>query len=202
MKSRSVRKLCERSGRRRHRALRLRQRRVPGDEDAACSRACPGAPGATKGVGLQQAFRFRFVPHHAIQEAMDWTMRQRRNGGDRNGRFWRLYCVRVSCSSKGAVGRWGLSGTAGVPGWSGSARPPGKFRGRLPATAQRRPGGFVVVRGERSKLDAMVASDEFLRITMRAQIVVDSMRVVNVSLGQEVERQMDTFLESAAELSK
>ena len=62
-------------------------------------------------------------------------------------------------------------------------------------------GGFVLIRGERSKLDAMVASDEFIRITMRAQMVVDRMGVVNVSLGGEIEKQMGTFLQSAADLS-
>jgi hypothetical protein len=63
-------------------------------------------------------------------------------------------------------------------------------------------GGFMLVRGGRSKLDAMVASDEFVRITMKAQMVVDHMGVVNVSLGQEIEKQMGIFLESAAELGK
>ena len=36
-------------------------------------------------------------------------------------------------------------------------------------------GGFVLVRGERSKLDAVVASDEFQRIVIRAQLTVDQM---------------------------
>ncbi len=62
--------------------------------------------------------------------------------------------------------------------------------------------GFVLVRGERSKLDDVVASDEFVRITMRAQMTVESMGVINVFLGQEIEKQMGTFLQSAADLSK
>ena len=63
-------------------------------------------------------------------------------------------------------------------------------------------GGFVLIRGERSKLDAMVASDEFVRIVMRAQIAVDNMGVVNVFLAEGVEKLMGAFLESAADLTK
>jgi hypothetical protein len=63
-------------------------------------------------------------------------------------------------------------------------------------------GGFMLVRGDRSTLDAMVASDEFARLTMRAQLVVDHMGVVNVFLGGEIDKQMGMFLESAPDLSQ
>ena len=63
-------------------------------------------------------------------------------------------------------------------------------------------GGFVLVRGERSKLDAVVASDEFVGITTRAQLTVENMGVINVFLGGEIEKQMGIFLKSAADLSK
>lgn len=63
-------------------------------------------------------------------------------------------------------------------------------------------GGFVLVRGDRTKLDAMVASDEFIRITTRAQLVVERLGVVNVSFGGEIEKQMGVFLQSATDLAK
>ena len=61
-------------------------------------------------------------------------------------------------------------------------------------------GGFVLVRGERNNLDAMIASSEFQRITTRAQVSVENLGVVNCFLGQELERQMGTFLPDTADL--
>jgi hypothetical protein len=59
-------------------------------------------------------------------------------------------------------------------------------------------GGFVLIKGERTNLDAMVASVEFQRITTRAQVSVENVGVVNCLLGQELERQMATFLPDTA----
>ena len=61
-------------------------------------------------------------------------------------------------------------------------------------------GGFVLVKGERTNLDTMVASTEFQRITTRAQISVEHVGVVNCILGQELEKQMGTFLPDTADL--
>ena len=60
--------------------------------------------------------------------------------------------------------------------------------------------GFVLVRGERSKLDAMVASQEFLRLSTRAETIVERFGVVNCVLGQELQRQMGAFLQDSADL--
>jgi hypothetical protein len=61
-------------------------------------------------------------------------------------------------------------------------------------------GGFVLVQGERAKLDAMVASTEFQRVITRAQMIVENMGVINCSLANELQRQMGTFLGDTADL--
>jgi hypothetical protein len=61
-------------------------------------------------------------------------------------------------------------------------------------------GGFVLIKGERSKLDGMVASSEFQRIATRAQITVEHLGIVNCFLGKEMESQMGTFLPDTADL--
>ena len=61
-------------------------------------------------------------------------------------------------------------------------------------------GGGVLVKGERVKLDAMVASDQFVRLTTRAQAIVENFGVVNCFLGQELQRQLSTFLPDTADL--
>jgi hypothetical protein len=61
-------------------------------------------------------------------------------------------------------------------------------------------GGFVLVRGERAALDALVASDDFQRLMNRAQIIVDNFGVVNCVFGQESQRLIETFLPDTADL--
>lgn len=61
-------------------------------------------------------------------------------------------------------------------------------------------GGYVLVRGERSKLDTMVAAREFVRLTTRAQIIVTNFGVVNTFLGAELEAQMGSFLQDSSDL--
>lgn len=61
-------------------------------------------------------------------------------------------------------------------------------------------GGFVLARGERAKLDAMVASPEFQRLVTRAQTIVDNFGVVNCTFGQEAQRQVGTFLQDINDL--
>ena len=61
-------------------------------------------------------------------------------------------------------------------------------------------GGFVLARGERTKLDAVVASQEFQRLATRAQSIVEHFGVVNCFVGHEVERQVGTFLQDTADL--
>ncbi len=61
-------------------------------------------------------------------------------------------------------------------------------------------GGYIVARGDRSKLDAMVASQEFQRLVTRAQIIVENFGVVNCVIGPEVENQVGTFLGDTSDL--
>ena len=43
--------------------------------------------------------------------------------------------------------------------------------------------GFVVLRGERTKLDQAVASEEFQTLTVRASMIADNVGVVNAAIG-------------------
>ena len=61
-------------------------------------------------------------------------------------------------------------------------------------------GGFFLVRGERPRLDQMVASDEFGRLAVRAQTTVEGFGVVNCTMGQELQRQIAIFLDYTADL--
>lgn len=62
-------------------------------------------------------------------------------------------------------------------------------------------GGFMLLRGEREKLDAIRASDDFFRVTTRAQLIVENFGVVSAATGGEIERQMGLFQEASAELA-
>jgi hypothetical protein len=61
-------------------------------------------------------------------------------------------------------------------------------------------GGFVLARGDRSKLDTIVASQEFQRLVTRAQSIVEHFGVVNCVMGTEVENQVGTFLQDTMDL--
>ena len=50
--------------------------------------------------------------------------------------------------------------------------------------------GFVLIRGEQSKLDAIKQSDEFLELTTQASYNVQGMGVLRVHLGEAVQKQM------------
>src|SRR3954447_19206753 len=50
--------------------------------------------------------------------------------------------------------------------------------------------GFVLVRGEQSKLDAIKQSEEFLELTSQASFHVQGFGVLRVHLGEGVQKQM------------
>ena len=50
--------------------------------------------------------------------------------------------------------------------------------------------GFVLIRGEQSKLDAIKQSEEFLDLTTQASYNVQGMGVLRVHLGEAVQKQM------------
>jgi hypothetical protein len=61
-------------------------------------------------------------------------------------------------------------------------------------------GGFFLLRGELQSLDRMRASDEFERLIVRAQLIVESVGVVHATTGAEIARGMGFFEEAVAEL--
>lgn len=62
-------------------------------------------------------------------------------------------------------------------------------------------GGFVLLRGEREQLDHIRASDEFRRLSTRAQLIVENFGVVYAATGGEIESLMGEFLEASGELA-
>jgi hypothetical protein len=62
-------------------------------------------------------------------------------------------------------------------------------------------GGFFLLKGEREKLARMSTSEEFERLVVRANLLVERLGVVGGTTGEGVPRQMATFLEAYASLS-
>jgi hypothetical protein len=62
-------------------------------------------------------------------------------------------------------------------------------------------GGFILLRGEREKLDAVRRSEAFELITFKADIVVESIGVVNASVGEGVARGLGVYQEALKVLS-
>ncbi len=61
--------------------------------------------------------------------------------------------------------------------------------------------GFVVMRGEREKLNHVRSSDEFLRLNARAGLVINNFGVVAGFSGEALNRQFASFQEQASELT-
>lgn len=62
-------------------------------------------------------------------------------------------------------------------------------------------GGFTLVRGDRDKLARIRTSDEFVRLSIRAQLIVEGFGVVRANLGERIGTQMRIFSEQAEELT-
>ena len=62
-------------------------------------------------------------------------------------------------------------------------------------------GGFFLIRGEGDKLARVRASDEMLRLMVRANQIVDGLGAVSGTIGDGVARQMGMFLEAAGDLA-
>jgi hypothetical protein len=60
--------------------------------------------------------------------------------------------------------------------------------------------GFVIVRGDREKLNALRSSEEFIRLTSRAVQIVDNFGVITAYIGEELQRLFADFGAQAAEL--
>ena len=61
--------------------------------------------------------------------------------------------------------------------------------------------GFILVRGERTQLDAMRSSEEYQRLVARAVAIVDDLGVINAYGEETLARQLGLFQEAAAQLS-
>ncbi len=62
-------------------------------------------------------------------------------------------------------------------------------------------GGFVLLRGERAKLDEIRSSDEFERLLARAASVVDGVGVVNAYTGESLGEEMERFRAASEDLA-
>jgi hypothetical protein len=61
--------------------------------------------------------------------------------------------------------------------------------------------GFILLRGERGKLDEVRSSEEFERAVVRAASVVDNVGVINASTGESLGQVMGLFQAVSQELA-
>jgi hypothetical protein len=62
-------------------------------------------------------------------------------------------------------------------------------------------GGFFLLRGDRDKLAHLRSSDEFERLTLRAQLITEHLGVVGGVVGERLMSQVATFAQQVAELA-
>jgi len=62
-------------------------------------------------------------------------------------------------------------------------------------------GGFFLLRGDRDKLARIRNSEEFERLTIRAEITVEHIGIVSAFLGERLMSQMATYGEQLEELT-
>ncbi len=60
--------------------------------------------------------------------------------------------------------------------------------------------GFILLRGERDKLNAIRYTEEFLRLTSRASLVAQNLGIVSAFIGEEQNRLFQSFQEQATQL--
>jgi hypothetical protein len=60
--------------------------------------------------------------------------------------------------------------------------------------------GFLLIRGDREKLNALRTSEEFLRLNNRAALIVDNFGVITAFIGEGLQRQFADFGTQASEL--
>jgi len=61
--------------------------------------------------------------------------------------------------------------------------------------------GYILLRGDATKLAGVRASEDFQRLSARAGLVVENFGVVGASLGAAIERQMALYQEGVEELA-
>ena len=61
-------------------------------------------------------------------------------------------------------------------------------------------GGFILMKGDRDKLNQIRYSDEFVRLTNRAASVIDNIGIVSAYVGEEMERFVGNILPNTQDL--
>jgi hypothetical protein len=61
--------------------------------------------------------------------------------------------------------------------------------------------GFLIIRGDREKLNALRTSEEFMRLNTRAELIVDNFGVITAFIGEELQRLFADFGAQATELA-
>ena len=62
-------------------------------------------------------------------------------------------------------------------------------------------GGFFLLRGDQDKLARVRGSEEFARLTLRAQLIAEDIGIVNAVLGDRLATEMSTFSQQVADLT-
>jgi hypothetical protein len=61
--------------------------------------------------------------------------------------------------------------------------------------------GFLLVRGDREKLNRVRSSDEFVRLNNRAQLVVNNFGVIGAFIGEGLDRLFNDFQAQTSDLA-
>jgi hypothetical protein len=61
--------------------------------------------------------------------------------------------------------------------------------------------GFFLLRGDQDKLVRIHGSEEFLRITARAQLIVENLGIIGAALGEQLMSQLSVFNTQVEELT-
>jgi hypothetical protein len=61
--------------------------------------------------------------------------------------------------------------------------------------------GFILIRGDAEKLSALRVSDEFIQLTIRAGLLVDSVGVVAADMGERLQSQIGFYTEQIAAIA-
>jgi hypothetical protein len=62
-------------------------------------------------------------------------------------------------------------------------------------------GGFFLLRGDKDNLARIRSSEEFERLTARAQLITENLGIVSAVLGERLMSQMSVFSQQAEELT-
>lgn len=61
--------------------------------------------------------------------------------------------------------------------------------------------GFILIRGSEEKLAQLRVDDEFVRLSTRASLIVESLGVVGAALGEGLEEAITTYQQAVSELT-